>query len=239
MHRPVDRAISATLFAISLAIVPAATAGTIVGRATYAGAPPQPRHIRMTADPECDRMNPDGIASQTLVVTSNGAVAGVVVSIKEGLDKDAKYPAPSVSVTLDQKGCMFIPHVLGVQVGQVLEIKNSDATMHSVHAAPVVGSAFNTAMPMLNQVIKKKFDAREVAVRVKCDVHPWTSAYVAVVEHPFFAISGIDGSYAIENLPAGTYTIEAWQETLGDQVSLPVKVSDSGTTPVNFSFAGK
>lgn len=238
MRRSVARATSSTLFAI-LTMVPAATAGTIVGRARYLGAAPPARRIQMTADSECDRLNPGGVMSQSLVVVSDGAIAGVVVSVKDGLDEDLKYSAPATPAVLDQHGCMFIPHVLGLQVGQVLEIKNSDATMHSVHAAPAGGNAFNAAMPMLNQIIKKKFDRREVAVRVKCDRHPWMSAYVAVLEHPFFAVSRNDGSYAIENIPAGTYTVDAWHETLGVQTSASVKVSDDRPTTLDFSFAGK
>jgi len=219
-------------------MAPAATAGTIVGRVSYLGAPPPPRRIQMTADPECDRMNPTGIASQTLVIGSDGSLAGVVVSIKSGLDEDVKYAVPASPVFLDQKGCMFVPHVLGIQVGQVLEIKNSDTTMHSVHAAPATGDVFNTPMPMINQVIKKKFNARDIAVRIKCDVHPWMSAYVAVVEHPFFAVSSNDGSYAIENIPAGTYTVEAWHETLGIRTSASVKIGDDRLAKLDFSFVG-
>ncbi|MBI5505117.1 MAG: carboxypeptidase regulatory-like domain-containing protein [Deltaproteobacteria bacterium] len=226
------------MFAI-LTMVPAAEAGTIVGRATYRGTPPQPRRIHMTADPECDRLNPDGVSGQTVVVAPDGSLAGVVLSIKEGLDADLKYLVPATAAVLDQHRCMFSPHVLGIRVGQVLEIKNSDATMHSVHAAPASGNAFNVAMPMLDQVIKKKFDSREVAVRVKCDVHPWMSAYVAVVEHPFFAVSGSDGSYAIENVPPGTYTLEAWHEALGVQTSTSVKVGGDQPTELDFSFGGK
>lgn len=238
MRRSVRRATSASLFFIAT-MVPAATAGTIVGKASLVGMIPPPRRIHMSADPECDRLNPDGVASQTLIVAPDSGVAGVVVSVKEGLDEDTRYDAPAASVALEQKGCMFTPHVLGLQVGQVLEIRNSDATMHNVHAAPAVGGAFNTAMPTLNQVIKKRFDARQIAVRIKCDVHPWMSAYVAVVEHPFFAISTGDGSYAIKDLPPGTYTVEAWHETLGSQTSLPVKVGGEQPATVNFSFAGK
>lgn len=236
MRSTIVAATSAILLTTSAGIVPA-EAGTIIGRVMYSGSTPQPRRIHMTADPECDRMNPDGVASQTLLVAPDGAVAGAVVSVKQGLRKGETYAVPATPAMLDEKGCMFVPHVLAVQAGQILEITNKDPTMHSVHAAPAFGSEFNIAMPALHQVVRKRFDAREV-VRIKCDVHPWMSAYVAVFEHPFFAISLDDGRYAIGNVPNGTYTVEAWHETLGVLTTASVKVGGDPPATADFTFAG-
>jgi len=234
MRRTIAAATLAMLFAAPAIDV---HAGTIAGRVAYTGAPLPPRHIQMTADPVCDRMHPSGIASQTLRVAADGAVEGVVVSVTQGLPKKQTYAAPASPVTLDERGCMLVPHVLGIQTGQILEITNRDATMHSVHAAPAVGNGFDIEMPLLDQVVRKKFDASEV-VHIKCDVHPWMSAYVAVFDHPFFAVTGEDGRYAIGNLPAGTYTMQAWHETLGLLTAVPVKISDDHTATADFSFAG-
>ena len=120
-------------------------------------------------------------------------------------------------------------------VGQELEIRNSDATLHNVHALPTASKPFNNAMPMKGMTIKRKFTAPEVMVRVKCDVHPWMAAYIGVLPHPFFAVSGEDGAFTIANVPPGTYTIEAWHEKMGTQTA-SVTVADGAAATADFTF---
>lgn len=210
-----------------------AWAGSVKGKISFAGDPPQRRQIQMSADPKCEAANPGGRLGDVYLV-KDGAIQNVFVYVKDGL-AGKTFPAPAESVELDQKGCMYTPHVLGVMVGQELLIKNGDDTLHNVHALPEKSKQFNNAMPMKDMTIKKKFTAPEIMVRFKCDVHPWMSAFVGVLDHPFFAVSAADGTFEIKNLPAGTYTIEAWHEAAGVQTQ-QVTVAEDGAATADFSF---
>ena len=137
---------------------------------------------------------------------------------------------------LNQQGCTYAPHVSGIMTGQTLIIRNSDPTLHNVHALPKNNEEFNQGQPFQDMELEKEFGTAEVMVRFKCDVHPWMSAYMGVVDHPFFATSGADGSFAIEGLPAGDYVLEAWHETLGAQTQ-SVTVAADGAVDVSFDFA--
>ncbi len=209
-------------------------AGTISGTVSFTGDAPARRTLKMAADPACDAANPSGRLGEVMVV-KDGKLANVFVYIKEGLG-DQAFETPKAPVVLDQVGCMYTPRVIGAQVGQTIEIRNSDATLHNVHSLPKNSKQFNQAMPIKDSKIKKKFTAAEVMIRIKCDVHPWMAAYVGVLEHPFFAVSSEDGSFSIANVPAGTYTVEAWHERLGVK-SGSVTVADDGSATVDFSFA--
>ncbi|HYB97591.1 MAG TPA: carboxypeptidase regulatory-like domain-containing protein [Candidatus Limnocylindrales bacterium] len=227
---------AALLLSCSLGAAPA-LAGSITGKVKFEGTPPERRKIQMTADPVCDKLNPEGRQGEVMVIGADGGIQNVIVHVKEGLPADKKFDTPTTSVVLDQKGCMYTPHVLTAQVDQVVEIKNSDATLHNVHALPTKSPQFNNAMPIQNQVIKKKFSTPEMPVHVKCDVHPWMSAYIGVFTHPFHAVTAADGSFTIDNVPAGNYTVEAWHENLGTKTA-SVTVADGAAT-ADFSFAGK
>jgi len=231
-------AASSALLAASLfAAAGIATAGSIKGKVTFTGDAPQRRTIQMSADPKCEEANPDGRTGDLFIVNDGGAFQNVFVYVKEG-QGDTKAEPPAEPAIIDQQGCMYEPHVLGVVVGQTVEIRNSDATLHNVHALPENSKQFNNAMPMKGMTIKKRFTSPEVMVRLKCDVHPWMSAYVGVLDHPHFAVTGADGSFEIENLPAGTYTVEAWHEKAGTQTQ-KVTVSDDAPAAADFSFAPK
>ena len=224
------------LLAAMVMVVPAAqAAGGISGTAKFSGPAPARRSVKMAADPACDQANPDGRLGEVMVVGDGGGLANVFVYIKSGLG-DATFETPAEAASIDQNGCMYTPHVLGVMAGQTIEIKNSDPTLHNVHSLPKNSSPFNNAMPIKDQIIKKKFGAEEIMVRVKCDVHPWMSAYVGVLTHPFHAVSGADGSFSIAGVPAGTYTVQAWHERLGAQEG-SVTVADDGSATIDFSFA--
>lgn len=222
---------AATLFATS------ALAGSITGSVSFEGDVPQRRPVKMAADPACEAANPGGRLGEVLVVSADKKLANVFVSITSGVTGDVAVPAESAHI--DQTGCMYSPHVVGVMVGQTIEIKNSDPTLHNVHSLPEKSTQFNSAMPIKDQVIKKKFTAAERMVRMKCDVHPWMSAYIGVVEHPYFAVSAEDGSFTIDNVPDGTYEIEAWHEHLGTKTASVTVAGGAVTSDFSFAPAGK
>jgi plastocyanin len=211
----------------------AQAAGSISGTIKMDGAPPQRQAIKMSADPQCEAANAGGRLGDVFLV-KDGKVQNVFVYIKEGLG-DQKFDTPTTPAHMDQVGCMYTPRVVGVMVGQEIEIKNSDGTLHNVHALPSASKPFNNAMPMKGMTIKRKFTAPEIMVRMKCDVHPWMAAYIGVLSHPFFAVSGADGSFTIANVPPGSYTIEAWHEKMGAQTA-SVTVADGAAATADFTF---
>jgi plastocyanin len=220
---------------IASAVVPfsAHAGGSVTGKISFQGAAPERKQVKMDADPKCAAANPQGRLGEVFVINGD-ALQNVFVYVKDGLG-DKKFDLPAEAVVIDQNGCMYSPHVLGAMVGQTLEIRNSDATLHNVHSLPKNSPQFNSAMPMKGMTIKKKFGAAEVMVKIKCDVHPWMSAYIGVLDHPFYAVSGADGTFKINNLPAGTYTIEAWHESLGSQTT-SVTVAEGGAATADFAF---
>ena len=210
-------------------------AGNVTGKIIFKGAKPTPQMIKMNADPKCVKMHSGKDApSQQLVVNSNGTLQYVFVYVKKGLE-GKKFPAPSQKVTIDQQGCEYHPHVFGIMVNQPLEIINSDATLHNIHALPKNSPQFNIAQPNKGMKLTKKFDKSEVMVKIKCEVHNWMALYVGVLDHPFYAVSDDKGNFTIKNLPAGDYEIEAWQEKLGTQ-TMKVSVGASDTKTADFSF---
>ncbi len=215
------------------AVAPAAATGTarIQGVATYANGDPDAA-IQMGADPVCQDLHSEPVMTEK-VVTDGGHLANVFVYVKSGIS--GKHAAPSQPAVIDQKGCQYHPHVSGVVVGQKIVIRNSDPTLHNIHALPAKNAEFNAGQPFQGMEMEKSFDRPEVMVRFKCDVHPWMSSYMGVLEHPYFAVSGADGSFSIGSLPAGTYTLEAWHEELGTQTQ-EVTVADGQTLDVAFDF---
>lgn len=167
-------------------------------------------------------------------LVKDGKVQNVFVYIKDGLGAQ-KFDVPATPAVMDQRGCMYSPRVLGVMAGQELEIRNSDATLHNVHSLAEKSKQFNNAMPMKGMTIKRKFTEPEVMVRFKCDVHPWMAAYIGVLNHPFHAATAENGTFSIANVPAGTYTIEAWHEKMGAQTA-SVTVTDGGAATADFTF---
>ena len=215
----------------------AAPAGgaTLSGSVSITGNVPAPTKIKMAADPVCAQAHPDAVMSRE-IMANNGKLQNVLVYVKEGVS--GSFPAPAEPVVINQTGCMYEPHIFGIQAGQKLEILNSDSTLHNVNCQPKLNKKFNTAQPTKGMKSTKTFEQPEVPVSFKCNVHPWMAAYAGVFSHPFFAVSGADGSFSIKNLPAGTYTLEAWHEKLGVQTQ-KVTVADGESKKISFSFESK
>jgi plastocyanin len=215
--------------------VDTANAGGVKGVVNYSG-PDTDTPIAMNADPTCASLHATPVDTGKYQV-KDGKLGNVFVYVKTGLEGKS-FPTPTEKKTLDQQGCQYHPHVMGLQVGQPLAIKNSDATLHNIHAMPASNTEFNQGQPIKDMSFDKTFDKAEVMVPFKCDVHPWMNAYIGVLEHPYYTVSGDDGSFSIDKLPAGTYTLEAWHEELGTATK-DVTVAANQTVDVTFDFQPK
>lgn len=214
----------------------AAFAGTITGTVTYTGKVPTLKPIAMDADPNCAKKHTTPQPSDVLVLGDGNTMANILVYVTKGLPAGKTYPAPTTPVVMDQNGCHYDPHVIGIMEGQPFKILNSDGILHNVHALPKVNKPFNMAMPANRTEAETKFGKEEGMFLVKCDVHGWMTAYVGVFANPFFAVTGTDGKFSIPNLPAGTYEIEAWHEKLGTKTGT-VTVADGKPATIDFAFA--
>jgi len=210
-------------------------AGTIAGRVLLEGPAPQSSGVKIV-DSFCSGANHGEVPVETFVV-ENGGLNNVFVHIKDGLGS-YYFDVPAEPVKLDQHSCRYTPHVLGVQAGQALEISNSDATVHNVSAAPKANRAFNFSQPMQGLKNAVTFNSPEVMVPMKCDVHGWMHAYLGVVPHPYFAVTKDGGRFELKNVPAGTYSIEAWHEKLGTQTQ-NVTIGENGSQTLTFTFKGQ
>jgi len=213
--------------------VDASTAGRISGRVIVEGPVPETPPIRTDSDPVCARENKDGLSLETIVV-ENGGLNNVFVYVKDGLG-NYFFDAPADPVKLDQQGCRYRPHVFGVQTGQPVEIRNSDPTLHNVHAVARVNRGFNFGQAMQGFTNTTSFTAPEVMVRFKCDVHGWMSAYAGVLTHPYFAVTAHGGTFELKDVPPGTYIVEAWHEKLGTQTQ-NVTLAEKGSKELSFTF---
>jgi plastocyanin len=213
--------------------VDAGTAGTVGGRVTVEGTLPPNAPLKLEGDPACQQAHKDGASSDTYV-GENGGLGNVFVYVKDGLGQ-YYFDVPGEPVELDQRGCIYKPHVFGVRVGQNIEFVNSDATGHNVHALPKANREFNFSQQIQTQKDRRSFTAPEVMVRFKCDIHGWMSAYAGVLDHPYFAVTGPGGAFELQHVPPGTYTIEAWHERLGTQTQ-QVTLTEKGSAQVTFTF---
>jgi plastocyanin len=208
--------------------------GEITGKVEYEGARPKLREIYMNRDPECMRENQGRtVYVQDGAVNGNGTLPNVFVYAKTG--GSGQSAVPRKPVVLDQQGCIFVPHVLGIMVGQTLKVLNSDFTMHNVHVTPKDNPQWNESQPPGAAPLYKKFGNPEIMIPVSCNEHPWMKAYIGVVKNPYYGVTGTTGRYTIKGIPAGEYTIEAWTATFGTQEKT-VRVRPHATTTLDFTF---
>src|SRR2546425_4333064 len=194
---------------------PTGSEGTIVGTISFVGTSPKPLRIDTSADPICETVNPN--QTSDWVVVTNQKLTNVVVYVRSEWLNVYSFDDPSPEVTLEHRGCRYVPHVLGVQTQQTLKIFNSDPTTQNTHAMPKNNPDWNQSQPPGAAALELRFAKPELFVPMKDNQHPWEKAYVGVFSHPFFSVSGTDGSYRISGLPPGQYTVVAWHEKLGEQ----------------------
>ena len=209
--------------------------GSLAGVVSFSNGDDPDVVIKMDADPVCAGLHDGPVESETRL-SDGGSLGNVFVYLKSGLE-GSSFNAPAEPATLNQKGCVYTPRVSGMMVGQTLKVVNTDPTLHNVHAVPSENPEFNQAQPFQGMELERVFEHAEVMIPFKCDVHPWMQSYLAVLDHPFFGVSGSDGSFSIEGIPAGTYTVEAWHELLGTQNS-EVTIAAGAAADVAFSFEG-
>jgi plastocyanin len=211
--------------------------GTITGRVAFTGTAPEAKPIDMSVNPQCERAHRNRpVKTEDVVVNPNGTLRNVFVWVKGGLEP-RHWAVPAEPVTLDQQYCMYHPRVIGAMVGQNIRISNSDPVNHNIHPVPEVNEEWNDMQSAGEGPKLRSFARQEVMVPVKCNVHPWMRAYIGVVAHPFFAVTGDDGSFTIKGLPPGTYTIQAWHEKYGVQEQ-QVIVQSGESKAVEFSYKG-
>jgi len=221
--------------------VSAAGEGKISGTVKYTGTPPRERVIDMSKEPYCQKLHASNpVHTENVVVGADGSLEWVVLYISEGLPGSAASEVPSEKPKWDQKGCQYIPHVMSLDVNQHFEVTNNDPTSHNIHPMPKPGGGnnqWNKSQPPGAPPIDSVWTAEEVAIPVKCNIHPWMHGYMAVVKGPT-AVSDEKGSYTITGVPPGSYTVTAWQETLGTQTA-KVTVAAGKPATADFTFKGK
>jgi plastocyanin len=212
-----------------------ATAGTVSGKIAFHGAKPARKLISMDSEAGCEQAHKGRpVYNEPVVTGKNGALLNAFVYIQAGLEGKKFEPAKQ-AVALDQRGCLFVPRVIGLQTGETLSLKNSDTVSHNVHPMPQNNREWNQQQSPGTPDVEHRFPRAEVMIPVKCNVHAWMHAYIGVVEHPYFAVTGADGAFELKNVPPGDYTVAVWHEKLGQQTQ-QVHVAPSTAAAVNFTY---
>ena len=209
---------------------------SITGTVTFDGDAPALPALAMNAEPECAEKHSGPVPAEMLVLGNGNTMGNIIVWVSSGLPDGASWAVPTTPVVLDQRGCLYVPHAMGIMVGQPYRILNSDGFLHNIHTLPEINTTFNRAMPATLTETTTTFGQPEAIFQIKCDVHPWMLAYIGVFDHPFFSVTSSDGTYTISGLPPGTYEITAWQERLGTQTA-SITVGDSEAASQDFMFA--
>jgi plastocyanin len=210
-----------------------ATTGTISGTVDLSGAPPAMTVVPLRGDPVCAALHPEPVLSEDALV-HDGHVENAFVYVKDGLGERV-FAVPSTPVVIDQRGCLFQPHVAGAQVGQPIKFVNGDTVLHNVHGAPSRSGAWNFAMNTRGAERTVTMDAAEVAVPIRCDLHPWMRAYLGVLDHPYFAVTGANGRFTLTDVPPGDYTVAVWHERFGTREA-PISLGTKDTKELSFTF---
>jgi plastocyanin len=211
----------------------AGAGATVKGTVRLVGTLPKLKPINMAADPSCAKQHATAVPAQEIITDAKGNLQNAIVFVSEGLG-DRKFDPPAQPVVIDQRGCMFQPHVLALRANQPLEMINSDSTAHNIHPVPANNREWNKA-ELPGSKMAETFPREEVAIPVRCNIHPWMRGYVAVFKHPFFVVTGKDGSFNLSNLPPGTYTIEVWHEKFGTTTQ-KITVGANDTKNLDFVF---
>src|SRR5881396_2740722 len=206
---------------------------TVTGKISFEGAPPPNDKIQMSADPYCAQHAAQNPTTETVKV-SDGGLENVIVYVSSGLPAGATYAPPTTPVEINQENCHYIPHVFTMQTNQPLKVKNSDMTLHNIHAWAEKNPQFNVGQPVQNMVNETKFANEEVPLPIRCDVHKWMGAFVGVFNHPYHTVSKQGGTWELK-LPPGNYEVVAWHEKYGTQTQM-VQVSDNDKKELNFTF---
>jgi plastocyanin len=231
---------AAGLVAISVWPGAAFAASTVTGTVTFEGKAPPLKPLSMNADPACAKKHTAPVPNEMLVLGNGNTMGNILVWVSKGLPAGKTFPPPKTPVTLDQSGCVYKPHVMGIMVGQTYRILNSDGVLHNIHTLPKVNPSFNKGMPPSLKETTTVFNKPEEVFHIKCDVHPWMSAYIAVFTHPFFSATATDGKFTISGLDPGTYEITAWHEKLGTKTaSVTVGANDKKTQDFKFALPAK
>ncbi|MBI1784653.1 hypothetical protein HYR69_05865 [Candidatus Sumerlaeota bacterium] len=214
--------------------IPAGGPGDVAGWVKFSGERPSRKVIPMDADSKCVAIHKGAkVGTEDAIVSKSGMVANVFVYVKHGLE-GKKFEPPSAPASMDQTGCMYVPHVQGVIVEQKFNVVNSDPTLHNIHCLGEKNPQFNLSQPSPGTQ-EKVFHRPEIGMKFKCDVHPWMNAYVHVMEHPYFAVTGANWVFQIKGLPPGDYTIEAWHEKFGT-IEKTITVGSAAISDANFTF---
>lgn len=231
----------AGLLAVSPAMAEEMGGGAVEGKVSLEGEAPEPQPVEMVEanlmgvrQSECAALHEGQVMNNTVEVGEDGGLKNVFVYVKSGLAEDAEWPMPEEAAVLDQHGCVFVPHVLGVRAGQTVEIKNSDPLVHNVRSFAEKNRPFNLGTTA-NTSREKEFRRPEKEIKIKCDIHKWMTSWIFSMEHPFFATTDENGAFKIEGLPAGEYTLEAWHEVYGTQKQ-DVTVGEDGVATADFTF---
>ncbi len=206
---------------------------TLKGMVRVEGNIPKAKAISMAADLSCAKQHPSAVLTQEVMADAKGELQNVIVFVAEGLG-ERSFDPPTAPAVIEQKGCMYQPHVLAVRANQPVEVVNDDPTSHNIHPTPANNREWNKAEPPGTK-LEEEFTREEIAIPVKCNIHPWMHSYVAVFKHPYFAVTGRDGGFDLSNLPPGTYTIKAWHEKLGTSTQT-ITIGANETKEINFVF---
>ncbi len=211
-----------------------AAGASITGTIKFEGDTPKFKEIKMDADPICSAQHKEPVFPQSLLLGAGNTMGNVLVQVKN--PPKGTYAVPSDVIIVDQKGCNYNPHVIAAQVGQKVKILNPDGTLHNVHAVSKINPEFNLAMPKFRTEVEKSWDKAESNFTLKCDVHPWMTSWISIMDNPFYAVTKDDGKFELKDLPDGTYEVVAWHEKLGTK-SMSVTITGGAAQIADFTFA--